>query len=804
MVTLSAPGPRIPPLTQEDRSPFWSVMIPARDCSESIGATLESVLANDIDPIEMEVQVVDDCSTDVELESLVSSISAGRVTYFRHAHPLGAPRVFNSCIRRARGRWIHLLHADDIVLPGFYRRLRAAIEADEGLGAAFSRCHFVDESGRRLGMSALERSTPGVLQGYARRLATANRIRAPSIVVRRHTYEDLGGFRAAFGHAADWEMWIRIATKYAFHYEPTPLVCYRIHSKSDTARLARSGANIADAARAVRSARELLPDSDHDIATTALSALGQQALETSRAFLRSRDVEAAFAQLREGIRCIHEVATLRAAVVLLAAATRTAARDADLAKADLPLEAWRIARQRAVDLLLATPPDILEQEYLGTFRAIQREIERSGLADAQPTRDEEQLLATIQESIRSSPFSPYLASRILSTALYRSRSALVQNEAGRRARDRLEPVRERASSVRTAAWTIIVRALLRIVRLRQPAVAVAVGAYHPRLRGDASHARWIASELRERGYFAVVVAPRALGQPLLVDRIPVVPTVSIVRSCDVVLTYSVNDTTRACGLELAAARRPCWIHHPCTMTGGDLAERADRILALSSWDERVATAAGREPSHVTRVRPAAHSSRRARRRDFRSRFGIEGDYLVWAGAWLHAKGVRHLCERYVLFCNRHPGFGLHLVMFGGYGRREFPLAHPRVIVLDGNARDLPAALADCLFVAFNSPAPPAGYDATPLILLEGLMHGKTFVAQAGTPLLDEIGQLGIIVRSDNEWLDAVESLVFDPEKRESLERACRAAYRRSYNFDQMMAGLDRSLRELLMAGRRGG
>lgn len=802
-MTPSARGPTIPPPTQDDRLPFWSVMIPARDCSESIGATLESVLANSVDPIEMEIEVVDDCSTDLDLEPLVSSIGGGRVAYFRHAHPLGAPRVFNSCIRRARGRWIHLLHGDDTVLPGYYRQLRAAIEADERLGAAFCRCRFVDETGRQVGASALERSTPGVLPDYARRLATANRIRAPSIVVRRRAYEDLGGFRADLGHGADWEMWLRVAKNYPLYYEPTPLACYRIHSKSDTARLARSGANIADAARAVQAARDLFSDSEQDITSIALSALAQQALETTRAFLRSRDVEAAFAQLREGIRCIQDARTLRAAVVLLAAATRTAAREADLEKTDLGVDAWRIARQRAVELLLGTPPDILEQEYLGTFRAIQREIAGSGLADKRLTRVEGQFRTQIQALIRRSPFSPYLAARVFATALYGSRGAFVQTErAGTRVLDRLKPVRARAFNVRTAAWAMILRNLLRVVRLRRPAVAVAVGAYHPSVRGDASHVRWIASALRERGYFVIVVAPRVPGQPLLVDHVPVVRTVSIVRSCDAVLTYSANETTRACGLELEDARRPCWMHHPCATTGGNLAERADRILALSSWDGRVAATARRDPSHVTRLRPAAHPSRLARRRDFRSRFRIEGDYILWAGAWLPAKGVAHLSERFTLFCNRHPELRLRLLMFGGYGRREFPLAHPRVTVLDGNTRDLPAALADCLFVAFNSPAPPAGYDATPLILLEGLMHGKTFVAQAGTPLLDEIGHLGIVVRSDDEWLDGVDSLVFDSGRRESLERACLAAYHRFYNFDQMMTGLDRSLRELLIARRR--
>ena len=32
----------------------------------------------------------------------------------------GLAGIWNRCIERARGEWVHILHQDDIVLPGFY------------------------------------------------------------------------------------------------------------------------------------------------------------------------------------------------------------------------------------------------------------------------------------------------------------------------------------------------------------------------------------------------------------------------------------------------------------------------------------------------------------------------------------------------------------------------------------------------------------------------------------------------------------------------------------------------------------
>ncbi len=95
-------------------------------------------------------------------------------------------------------------------------------------------------------------------------------------------------------------------------------------------------------------------------------------------------------------------------------------------------------------------------------------------------------------------------------------------------------------------------------------------------------------------------------------------------------------------------------------------------------------------------------------------------------------------------------------MFGGYGDErqdaEFPEPHPDFVCLSHNTSDLPAALRQCAFLAFNSPAQPVGYDANPLVLIEAMMNGKTFLAQSGAPLLSEIADLGVVVETDEAWV----------------------------------------------------
>ena len=100
-------------------------------------------------------------------------------------------------------------------------------------------------------------------------------------------------------------------------------------------------------------------------------------------------------------------------------------------------------------------------------------------------------------------------------------------------------------------------------------------------------------------------------------------------------------------------------------------------------------------------------------------------------------------------------------------------------------------------VVFNSPPAPVGFDANPAILFEAMMNGKTFIAQAGTPILRDIGHLGLVVETDEEWLRAAETFVFDEQKRKELEQSCYRAYKETYNFANMMTDIEGAIQDTI-------
>ena len=60
-------------------------------------------------------------------------------------------------------------------------------------------------------------------------------------VVKRSTYERLGGYRNDIPYVLDWEMWCRIAATGRWGYVPEPGAVYREHEQSETTRLRKAG-----------------------------------------------------------------------------------------------------------------------------------------------------------------------------------------------------------------------------------------------------------------------------------------------------------------------------------------------------------------------------------------------------------------------------------------------------------------------------------------------------------------------------------------------------------------------------------
>ena len=324
---MQAGPPNVSSVEASGARPFWSVMIPTYNCADYLRLTLASVLEQDPGPDQMQIEIVDDCSTKDDPGAVVNELTNGRAKFYRQPQNVGPTENFNTCVRRSTGHVVHILHGDDTVQPCFYEHLRNGLEQRPDAGAAFCRFVFIDEHNQWQRLSQIEQPTEGVIENWIAKIAIRNRIQTPSIVVRRTTYEQLGGYHPQLNHSADWEMWRRIASRYPCWYEPKLLACYRKHTASHTSELLRSGGNLLDTRRSIEIARAYLPvETAADLTRRARWACALFGLRSARQFLQRKDARGAIAQIREAIKCDHSPSTLASLVGLVCWAVQKSIR----------------------------------------------------------------------------------------------------------------------------------------------------------------------------------------------------------------------------------------------------------------------------------------------------------------------------------------------------------------------------------------------------------------------------------------------------------------------------------------------
>ena len=260
--------PKIAPIPEGVPRPLWSVMIPVYNSLPYLEQTIRSILAQDPGEDLMQIEVVDDISKDGDVAALVERVGKGRVQFYQQPVNVGNVRNFETCIKRARGHYVHLLHGDDYVEPGYYTAIEKLFEDFPEAGAACTDWHYVTNDGNRLWNNEMIDTERGILKNWLQRISVRQYLEPPAMVVKRSTYEDLGAFYGV--HCAeDWVMWVRIASKYPVAYTPEVLAKYRVHPQNITSASFKNGNNFRDLMKAIQMNMLYLPVGDRKKAEKA-------------------------------------------------------------------------------------------------------------------------------------------------------------------------------------------------------------------------------------------------------------------------------------------------------------------------------------------------------------------------------------------------------------------------------------------------------------------------------------------------------------------------------------------------------
>jgi glycosyltransferase involved in cell wall biosynthesis len=190
-------------------SPTVSVVLPSYNRANLLPQAIQSVLAQTCSS--WELIVVDDGSND-GTEQTVRSFSSTRIKYLRHSLNRGAGCARNTGIQAARGSYVAFLDSDDEWLPEKLAKDVDTFESsDASLGLVYSGTALVDADGKSV-QGVLPPMEGRVLQNLLRR----NFINScSSATVRRDVLRLVGGFDETLPTQQDWDLWLRIAKRFA-------------------------------------------------------------------------------------------------------------------------------------------------------------------------------------------------------------------------------------------------------------------------------------------------------------------------------------------------------------------------------------------------------------------------------------------------------------------------------------------------------------------------------------------------------------------------------------------------------------
>lgn len=213
------------PASPTTPSPRVSVVMTTFNAERYLAAAVDSILAQTMK--DFEFIIVDDGSTDQTrpmLDSYSQLDPRVRPIFVERSGRIGS---LNQAVQAARAPLIANLDADDVSLPIRLEKLVEAMDADPKLGlvgAAY--VERIDENGKPI-MKRLARPTDDKM--LRRLLMRTVPFFHSSSMYRKQAWADAGGFDEKLVCLEDYDMWIKIASKWKVGNVPYTLSLKRRH-----------------------------------------------------------------------------------------------------------------------------------------------------------------------------------------------------------------------------------------------------------------------------------------------------------------------------------------------------------------------------------------------------------------------------------------------------------------------------------------------------------------------------------------------------------------------------------------------
>ncbi|HJA78767.1 MAG TPA: glycosyltransferase [Candidatus Desulfovibrio intestinavium] len=205
--------------------PAVSVLLPVYNAASYVREAVASILAQTLR--DFELILMDDGSTDASGGILRALAAEDRRIRLVQRENRGLIATLNEGLALARAPFVARMDADDIALPERLARQCAHMERHPGLAVLGSAIQYMDAAGR-----------PGRIKKYPvgdavdEAILWGSPLAHPAVMLRTQAVRAAGGYPAAFPHAEDYALWLRLFAPGSIDNLPDVLLRYRLHGGS--------------------------------------------------------------------------------------------------------------------------------------------------------------------------------------------------------------------------------------------------------------------------------------------------------------------------------------------------------------------------------------------------------------------------------------------------------------------------------------------------------------------------------------------------------------------------------------------
>ncbi|WP_435196321.1 glycosyltransferase family 2 protein [Natronomonas sp. EA1] len=213
--------------------PKVSVLLTTYNGEKTVREAIESVREQDFE--DYELLIGDDSSTDSTPE-IIESMARGdpRTNVYLRDENVGIPENMNRLVEEATGEILAFLEQDDYWLD---TKLRTHTDRHEQADAAvvYSDFEVENRSGKELGTVYTPDPKPAGKPLVEQLYQHHNFIGAfCNVSMKRSTWEEIGGADTRLRVSADFDLWLRLAGRYAFEHIDSVLATKRVHDRNQS------------------------------------------------------------------------------------------------------------------------------------------------------------------------------------------------------------------------------------------------------------------------------------------------------------------------------------------------------------------------------------------------------------------------------------------------------------------------------------------------------------------------------------------------------------------------------------------